>query len=225
MRVNGEADGGQRIELGGGLDTVLLADRQETWRRAWAEKPAGAEISVRLPWILVSDPELQARLDALLVPETLLGQSRAEVEADGWVDRVDFEVGHQASGLICLRVRVEGSGAYPSTRLRGLIVHVPEARILGPEQLAEPEALAAQIDEVLQARAREADLDDPVLVGITENRRFGAEQLRGYCMTKDGLVFHHDWGFPHRLKAHAPEADVHMPWAALELVEGSPLRP
>ena len=73
MGVNGEAQRRGPVAERLPLDMVVLVDRRETWQRAWRAKPVGAEIPVRLPWVHVSEPELQDRLDALLVTLRLNG--------------------------------------------------------------------------------------------------------------------------------------------------------
>ncbi|MCB9741207.1 MAG: hypothetical protein H6741_16610 [Alphaproteobacteria bacterium] len=231
MGLNGDAratdpERARPILLDEAPGAPVLADRRETWTRARRGKPVGDQIPVRLPWILVEDSEQQDRLDALLSPETLIGASREEVEDEGWIDRVDYEPGRCDARLVELRIRIEGSGAYPVTRTRVVVVDPRQARVLGAEQFSAPERLAAHVDAVLQARARASEVtEDTALAELMENRRFTAGDLGRFSLAPDGLVFHHRWGFPHMLQAHAPDPEVWVPWATLELVEGSPLQP
>lgn len=221
------ADGQARpIRLGDGLQEVVVAERRETWQREWQAKPVGVDIPVCLPWVLVADPELQDAMDALLSPEALIGQPRAEAEADGWLDAVDFEVGYAAAGVVDLRMQIDGSGAYPSTRRRSVVVFVPEARVLGAEVFSQPEALAARVDATLQERARASEAaEDPEVAAQMAERRFTAASLGGFSLSEQGVIFHHAWGFPHAVQAMAPDGDVLVPWVELEahLGEGSPL--
>lgn len=212
--------GAEAVVLGDGLDPVALVARTETWRRAEGSSKPDPEIPVSLPQVWVADPARSAAIAALLTPEALLGQTRAQIEADGWVDSVSFEATWQKAGLLSLSVIQEGSAAYPDGVVEDRVIDLAAGARLGAEvwDPAQQPALVARLDQALGANIRAAqaeaasygeDAPDPSLY---EGHAVKSEVLAGYGLRPEGVVFHYNFGFPHVIQAAEPDGDLLLPW-------------
>lgn len=198
-----------------------LVSRDEVWSRRWKEKVTGVDIPVSLPTPRGGTPELRARLEQALTVEALVGESRQVAQDDGWVDRVRWEQTPPLAGLTSLHILIDGSGAWPSTRHRHLLVDLQEGRRVGAETFADPDAALRAVETELEQRLKgrpEGSRPAPPVA-----RREHLDQLSADAT---GLTVHVDLGLPHGSAAGGPSGDVHLksdvvlPWLQAE----SPLR-
>lgn len=213
------------VTFGDGTDQAVVGARDEVWKRANADKGAGPDIQISLPVVWVADPALQQKLDLALAPEVLLDQPRAEVEADGWVDKVHFDKTYGKKGLLSLTVTIEGSGAYPDAIEKHVVIDLKTGATLGAEQWGDSAAFVQRADRVIQSRVRKVR-DDPEMADLVTGAAFTAENMATYHLTDKGVVFTYDFGFPHAVLAAEPDGEVLLPWSNAHeaLVADSPLR-
>lgn len=209
--VEGKDGNATPVTLGNGTDTPAVGGRDEVWTRARTDKGTGTDIRVSLPVVWVTDPALQQKIDLALAPEALLDQTRAEIEADGWVDHVSWDRTYGRKGLLSLVVTVEGSGAYPDTLKKYVVLDLKTGAVLGAEQFADTTALIQRADRMIQGRVRRAK-GDAELADLVAGASFTADNLSGYSLSDRGVVFHYDFGFPHALLAAEPDGDVSVSW-------------
>lgn len=219
-----EAPGGR-----GSGDAAAFTDTvetvSETWTRHNTDKWSGPTLAVALPRVVVADPAVQAALDAALTPEALLGDPRARIEADGWVDAVSFETTLNRAHIVSFKVTVEGSGAYPDSFDRVVVLDTLSGARIGPETFSDTgkPLLIERVQAEVNVRREAAD---PEVRELIDPVRFTEAELGSFLATEPGLVFTIPWGLPHAMVAAEPSRDVTVVWAdALPaLVPGSPLR-
>lgn len=207
----------------GGPDAAVVWARAAVWPRG-----AGAHktepVRATLPAILVVDPAVQAKLDALASPQRLIGDPQEQIIADGWVNETRYETALNRAGVLALVVYVDGSGAYPDQFTRTLTVDTHTGAEIGLEAFtaAGRTALVAAVDAEVQRRKRSAD---PEVADLIANVHFDDASLAGFYPTPEGLVFRVSWGFPHAIEAMEPDSLVVIPWATCipAIAPGSPL--
>ncbi|MEZ4235356.1 MAG: hypothetical protein R3F59_04195 [Myxococcota bacterium] len=207
-----------------GPDAAVVDLRPETWTRANRDKWSGPTIAVTLPHVYLADPAAQSRADALLTPQQLIGDPRAQIEADGWVDAVRTTVLLERGGVLSLRVDTEGSGAYPDGYSKAVILDERTGAAIGPETFspAGRAALTAKVAaEVAKRKAAATSEVQELVAGV----QFTEKQLVGFAVSPAGLEVPFGWGLPHVLAAAIPDEDVVLPWSAVAeaLAPGSPL--
>ena len=181
----------------------------DLWQRApGAPKPA---LEVTLPRIVVADPALQAKLDALLVPERLVGDTRAQLLSDGWADTVTFNTTLDRSGVVAFTVLVEGTAAYPDRVTTSLVLDACAGVPIGVEAFssAGKTALVGVVTAEVARRKAEAD---PETREMIEGAHFTEADLSGFYAMTSGIAFHVHWGLPHAMAAGGPDPLVVVPW-------------
>lgn len=208
----------------GGPDAAVVWTRKETWPRG-ADGFKHDPIRATLPAVLVADPGAQAKLDALFVPERLVGDPKAQIVADGWVDEIGHDVAFDRAGIVAVVVHVDGSGAYPDRYSRALTVDARTGAEIGVESFtaAGSAALVAAVEAEIERRKRAAE---PEAAEMIAGVHFDAKKLAGFYPTREGLAFHVDWGLPHAVAAASPDERVVIPWArcASAIAPGAPLQ-
>lgn len=195
----------------------------EVWTRPGTTKPT-TSFEVTLPRVRVVDPVAQGRIDAALTPEALLGDPQAQIEADGWVDAARFETTLNRDAVLSLLVTVEGSGAYPDSYNRAVVLDLLTGGQIGADTLSDAgrTALVARVSEEVAQRKAAAD---PEVQEMLAPVAFTDRDLVGFEATEQGLGFFVPWGLPHAIAAASPDPVVTVAWAevAPNLAPGSPL--
>ena len=229
-RLIGES-GATPVVYGDGLDPVALAGPVGTWRRAPTEVKSVGDIPVVMPQVAVADPAVNARIAALLTPESLFGQSRDAIESDGWADEIDFQAPYKQKGLLSLEVTMDGSAAYPDVLVVRRVIDLKTGALVGPETWdpAHTAALVASLDASLQERVKtaraEAGSDGPS-PEMFDGFSFKDSNLKDFSLGPSGVTFHFDFGFPHAMLAAEPDGNLLLTWAeaGAYLSADSPLR-
>lgn len=205
----------------------VVVSKDEVWKRQFKEKPSGEDIPVSLPMVLVNDPVVQAKIDAQLTPEKLLGDSRATIEADGWVDGVAWSQTFSGQGVLGLEIAVEGSAAYPSGYVKPVVLDLSSGESLGRESFdpsRQPD-LVRKLNVMLTARVAQAVAEEPEVAEILDGVHVSEDVLSNFSIKPEGVVFHAQFGLPHVVEAASPDPDFTVPWMAMRgfLAKGSPL--
>jgi len=207
---------------------AIISNHVETWPRAMKDKPTGPNIEISLPAVKVTDPAVQAKIDALLVPETLIGDSKASIIDASWVDKVSWKTGYKKADLLDLNVSVEGCAAYCDGYTRALVVDLKTGDAIGVDSFdpAQVPALIARLDRTLQANIAARVKEDAENASIIGERHVTTDDLAGYALSNAGLVFHINFDIPHVAAAATPDNDLLLPWAEVGtyLTATSPLR-
>lgn len=205
----------------------VVLSKDEVWKRKFKEKPSGEDIPVSLPMVLVNDPALQPKIDALLTPEKLLGDPRATIEEDGWVDAVRWQQTWLGQGVLGLEIAVEGSAAYPSGYVRPVVIDLSAGAAIGSETFdaARQADLLRKLNVMLTARVAQAVAEEPEVAEAISDLHVSDDVFSNFSITNDGIVFHAQFGLPHVLEAASPDPDFAVPWMAMRgfLAKGSPL--
>ena len=192
-----------------------ITSKDEVWTRTWKQKPTGAEIPVSLPVITLPDPAAQAKADKALSVKALLDQTRAEIEEDGWVDRITWKETFRGGGLVNLDIHVEGSGAYPDSWTKHVVMSMETGARVGADTFAKKTsaALISRLNDALQAKVQAKVAEDPEVAELLSNVAFAKGGLDHFSVSRAGVVFHHTFALPHALAAAAPGGDLLLPWA------------
>lgn len=218
-------DGSRRLPLHAerGPDAAIVWTRAARWARP-AHPVKTDPVVVELPAVLVPDPGLQTRLDAILTVERLVGDPQERLLADGWVDEVHHEVALDRAGVLAIRVHVSGSAAYPDGFSRSVTLDLRTGSEIGAATFGPEGRLAIGARVAAEAASRRAAAD-PEVRDLLAADPFPAAAPASYWPAPDGLHATLAWGVPHALAALAPDDDVCLPWAtvAAAIPPGSPL--
>jgi len=186
----------------------------------------GKEALIHAPVVQgVPDESLRSRIQDSVglkagTDETL-EEWKADFEDSWWLDEIEYKVGYNRNFLLNLIYTVSGTGAYPDSFSKSLVVDLRTGKPLAAKDLfksASLEALAARLNRELKAdveatrRKWGADWDGEEEV---KNARFDVAHLDDFTLGERGINFHYDFGFPHVIKALEPRGTYFLSWKQL----------
>ena len=206
------------LELG--KDGIVLVDHLHILPKHNPDYPERKEARVHLPSCGQSgaglgNPEMGGNIDQLLSAKNIYGQSLSEMEADikggdVWLDLADYQIDYNNHYLLDGDYMLSGSGAYPSTTVRHLLISSRDGKkvtaALAFTKASLPK-LAALVSKARKAemdrwgkenRAHAEDFKDLFAQTINE------DPLSSFSISDSGVTFLHDWAFPHACQALQP---------------------
>jgi hypothetical protein len=144
---------------------------------------------------------------------------------DTWLDSCDFTVNYNKNNVLDVTLFMEGSGAYPSTSSKYLIVNTKNGtRVKPADVFVKLDELAAMIKKAQKAEMKKASVDykkDPDSADFDaseyfNNADFKAENLWAFTVADKGITFHYDYEFPHVILALQPSGTYFYSWSKLK---------
>ena len=142
-----------------------------------------------------------------------------------WLSSMDYKVNFNNDGLLAIDLMMEGVGAYPDGSTVPLIVDLNTGRQLKINDVfTNLPKLILMIDKSQKAEMKEAfaDLqkespeDAASLKEAFQNYSNPLKTLNQYTIGADGITFIYDYGFPHVIKALAPEGRYKFTWQQMK---------
>lgn len=208
--------------------TVTITPKKTVHKRVRPESDYRATFTITYPKIKAANPALSKKIEAALSYEKNFEiDIKEQIESDEqWLEEADFDVIYNQNGLLCVNLFMTGSGAYPTTSNRRLVVDLKTGDVVTPENVfTDIEGLLAEIRKIQQANIREgieelqADRDfqevRDEIEGILKNADFKAEDLKGFAVDANGVTFSYRYGFRHAIQAMEPNGDYSLSWAEL----------
>ena len=175
------------------------------------------------------DVKLEDKVNALITPEKILGESIDDVRAEvktvvagdpGYgIQGSGYQVTYADHGVLQIDAHSESFGAYPSiSQLRALIDLRTGEAITGKSAFRAEKipGLVARLDAMLKAEAKASDaMKDKDFADLVRDAKFETVDLDGMGVTDKGVTFHHDYAFPHVALALEPSGEYFVAWSDL----------
>ncbi|QQS42306.1 MAG: hypothetical protein IPM63_05015 [Acidobacteriota bacterium] len=151
-----------------------------------------------------------------------------------WLDTLDYEVPFNRSGIVVIRLFINGSGAYVDGDLKTLVLDTNTGRrVTVREAFMNLPALVeklvvmqeAAVAEEIESR-KEMDPDDAETIAeYMKDKTITVTSLDEFSVSDEGVTFHFDYGFPHVIQALQPNGDYLFTWEEIGpyLRKGGPL--
>lgn len=142
-----------------------------------------------------------------------------------WLSTMDYEVGYNNRGVLAIDLIMEGAGAYPDGSIKKLVIDLKTGKrafitdafvdINGLLLLLEKE----QKSEIKRDRAefikRGEKKDLAEFDRQIKSSGYSVNKLDKFSVSDAGVVFTHNYGFPHAVKALEPSGQYIFSWADL----------
>lgn len=174
--------------------------------------------------------EVLRRVRSLFDFKNIFDYSLKEYREDAWLSEFGYTVNHNANSLLDITFTQSGSGAYPDDHEKHFLINLKDGSVVKVSQAFAPDklhALAAAVDRKLQNELRETlaenakdkhvDAQDrESMKEAYENLKFEVSHLDDFSLSRKGITFRYDAGFPHVIKAWAPAGRYLFTFAELK---------
>lgn len=211
--------------------TVTSKKVNYTRKKPFAEHKKS--FTVNYPIIKAATPALSKKIETAISYQKVSGFNlQEELTEVQWLEEADYEVLYNKNGFMTISLWMSGSGAYPSTFRKDVVVNLKTGTVVKPadvfsnlddlaailkeQQIAEIEAAKKEI----KADSENTDIDADELFG---GKDFTAENIDEFLVSDEGVTFKYDYGFPHVIQALSPNGEYKMTWTQLKpfLIKGS----
>lgn len=142
---------------------------------------------------------------------------------DFWLNSCDFVLNYNKNNILGIELYMEGSGAYPSTSVKHIVVNTKNGTQIKPiDVFTNLNGLAALVKKAQKAeinreterlKKEEPDFDASEYFN---NADYNVKNVSDFAISEKGLVFHYDYGFPHVVLALQPEGNYFFNWKQLK---------
>jgi hypothetical protein len=184
---------------------------------------------VTYPVISGLRPETLRKVRELLSFKNIFDYSMAEYRSDPWLSEFSYVVNHNANFLLDLTFTQSGQAAYPDEQSKHFLINLRTGKaVLAADAFQQDKlaTLATAVDEKLQqeiaglrkenASSTDRDADEKTSVNDAYDiLKFEQKNLDNFSVSKHGVTFLYDAGFPHVIKALEPKGQYFFPYAEL----------
>ena len=210
----------------GFAQSVVITGKNVTYKRAKPIDDYKKTFTINYPKVKASTPALSKKIEAAISYQKVLGlKLNEELKEYQWLQGADYKVGYNKNGILSISLSMEGSGAYPSSTTKFVVVDLKTGLRATPStafsNLSGLLALVkrAKEKEVAQAivdikKDKENNEEHPEDL-FKESYQYHPVKLDEFSIADDGVTFHYDYGFPHVILALQPDGQFKFTWAQL----------
>lgn len=173
---------------------------------------------VTYPVITGLKPNTLKQVRALLSFKNIFDYSLSDYRNDPWLSEFSYVVNHNANSLLDITFTQSGMAAYPDEQSKHFLIDLRSGKLVTAAdafQLEKLSRLTAQVDAALQRditnlrkhilAATDRDQQEKASVNDAYDvLRFELRDLDNFSVSKRGITFLYDAGFPHVIKALEP---------------------
>ena len=173
---------------------------------------------VTYPVISGLRPDVLKKVRALLRFKNIFDYSLADYRNDAWLSEFSYVVNHNADSLLDLTFTQTGLAAYPDEQSRHYLIDLRSGEVVTAADAFQGDKLSlvtAQVDAELQkeiaklrrdnSASTDRDQDEKTSVNDAYDvLKFELKDLANFSVSKSGITFLYDAGFPHVIKALEP---------------------
>ena len=204
------------------LAQIEVKPSKTTYTRATSQSKYKKTFTVRYPVVTGIDSiDVNKKIYSHTDYWKVFGMSLSENLNDySWLDSFDYKVDFQGKGLLDITLIMEGSGAYPDTQMKTLVLDLLSGDLLsvGSEFRNFPALLrkieAKQNAEIIAAKrdAAEQGVDEADFDSLLRRTKWSVNSLEGFSVSKEGVTFLFDYGFPKAVRALEPDGRYSFTW-------------
>ncbi len=155
---------------------------------------------------------------------------RDELRDGGWVDNLDYEVKYNANNILDVWLTMEGSGAYPDSSTKYIVLDSRSGKKLKLADLFRKDRFTQLRNSIRQImRNDESRLESDEKDELRSERENGnysefhptpeklqLKDLDGFSISKNGVTFLYDYGYAHVVQALEPPGNFFLSYKELK---------
>ena len=169
------------------------------------------------------------KVRALITFKNIFDYSLAEYRADAWLSEFSYVVNHNDDYLLDITFTHSGLAAYPDEQSKHFLIDLRSGTVVTAADAFESEKLSllsALVDRKLQqeieqrrkenAESKDRDQDEITSVNDAYDiLRFEPKDLDNFSVSRTGITFLYDSGFPHVIRALEPQGRYFFSYSEL----------
>ena len=185
---------------------------------------------VTYPVISGLSPNVLRKVRALFSFKNIFDYSLAEYRDDSWLSEFSYVVNHNANSLLDITFTQSGLAAYPDEQSKHFLIDLRSGTVVTAAEAFKSEKLSllsALVDRKLQQeierlRKENADLKDrdrDEVASVNDAYdilKFEPKDLDNFSVSRSGITFLYDSGFPHVIKALEPKGHYFFSYEELK---------
>jgi hypothetical protein len=146
------------LTIAAAAQTVTITSRKITYRRPRPSPEFKKTFTVNYPQIKAATPALSKKIEREISYQKVSGLDlKEEMGEVQWLEEADYEVLYNDHDVLCITLYLTGSGAYPSTSSKTVVIDTKTgARATPAIVFTDLTGLAAMIKYAQQAEMKEA---------------------------------------------------------------------
>ena len=211
----------------GSAQSVVITGKKVTYTRPKPIADYKKSFTINYPKVKASTPALSKKIEtAISYQKVLRLDLNGELKDYQWLEDADYDVGYNKDGILSISLFMEGSGAYPSTTTKYVVVDLRSGMratpattfsnvsgLLALVKKAKEKEVAESLIEIKKDKAND---DYPPDEFFKDSYKYYPVKLDEFSVSDKGVTFHYNYGFPHVIQALQPAGEFFFTWATLK---------
>ena len=205
--------------------SVVITPKKVTYKRPKPISEYKKSFTVTYPKVKAATPALSKKIETAISYEKNNNLDiKDEINDTQWLEDASYTVNHNKHNVLDITLTSEGSGAYPSTFNKTVVVNLKTGNRVKPmDVFTNLSGLAAMCKKAQQAEIKKAIIDikkenpdEENPADLFKESNFTVKNLDEFSVNDKGVTFIYDYGFPHVILALQPDGQYFFTWAQLK---------
>ena len=206
--------------------SVVITSKKITYTRPKPEMDFKKNFTVKYPKVKSANALLSKKIEtAISYEKNFEFNLKEELGEMQWLEEADYTVDYNKKGVLSIELFVTGSGAYPSSSTKNVVVNLKTGNQVRPADVfTNLNALIAKIRTMQKAEIKEAikiikedaDYKDEDTDELFRNKDFKIADFEGFSLDDKGVAFRYNYAFRHAIQALQPDGTYFFSWAQLK---------
>ena len=205
--------------------SVVITPKKVTYKRPKPISEYKKLFTVTYPKVKAATPALSKKIETAISYEKNNNLDiKDEINDTQWLEDASYTVNYNKHNVLDITLTSEGSGAYPSTFNKTVVVDLKTGNKVKPiDVFTNLSGLAAMCKKAQQAEIKKAIIDikkenpdEENPADLFKESNFTVKNLDEFSVNDKGVTFIYDYGFPHVIQALQPDGQYFFTWAQLK---------
>jgi hypothetical protein len=206
--------------------SVVITSKKITYTRPKPELDLKKTFTINYPKVKAANAVLSKKIETTISYEKnfdfTLKEEMGEIQ---WLEEADYTVDYNKNGVLSIELFMTGSGAYPSSSIRNIVVDLRTGnKVRAADVFTNLNDLIAKIRTMQKEEVKEeikvikedADSKDEDTDELFRNKDFKIADFEGFSLDDKGVTFKYNYGFRHAIQALQPDGTYFFSWAQLK---------
>lgn len=206
---------------------VTISAKKVSYKRPKPIMDFKKSFTITYPKIKAATPALSKKIEAVLSYEKAFDfRLREEINDIQWLEEASYDVNYNADKILSISLTIQGTGAYPSSSTKYVVVNTATGTRMRPVDIfTNTSGLLAKLVKMREDEVRKtiAELknapetrDEDISGFFNDAETYSKVKLDEFEIDENGVIFHHDYGFPHVALALQPPGEFFLTWKELK---------